>query len=63
MAGDERAAGIEQLRPLATTAVIGERAARMKTAAWWRSDRIWYLARHRLALAAGHLNARDRIEK
>ena len=63
VAGDERATGVEQLRLLATTAVIGERTARMKAAARWRPDRVRHLARYRLALAARQLDAGDRIEE
>src|SRR5438445_8306075 len=63
VARNERSVSVDQLRPIVTTAVVGEGAARMKSAAGGRIYRVRHLTRHRLALSAGHLDARDRVEQ
>jgi len=59
MAGDERAAAIDQLRAFPEAALGCERTARMKAAARWRMDPVRRLARRRIALATGPLDTRE----
>src|SRR5947207_641074 len=63
VAGDHRHIGGEKFRPLLTAAGVGMGTARMKRTAARRIDRIRNFAFDRLALAAGHVEVRHRVEQ
>src|SRR5229473_2697432 len=63
MAGHFAALDRQRLRPLDLAALVGERTAWMEGAACGRIDRARHLARHRRALAAGHVEIRDGVQQ
>ena len=63
MTGDLHAPDAQQRRPLGLAARVRQRAARVKRTAAGRVQRVRYLALHRRAGAAGHVNVGNRVEQ